>query len=259
MIPGPPSLVLLLLLLFPLSLPAHAEITRAEFDFIIETVMEQYHDEFQRQQQRLSIVAAWDNDNVYANAWKMEDARGETGLVQVSGGFARHPDMTPDAFALVVCHEVGHHIAGPPKIWKFSAEGQADYFGASDCLRRLFSLSSGKLKDRRAHAPRVVRKACHEAFRGADDRTLCIRIAMAGATLATYFARKRQQISPKFATPDRSIAPRTILVATNPQCRLDTYFAAALCNTRNNSLLENSWLCRSDRAARPGCWFNRRH
>ncbi|MCW8886484.1 MAG: hypothetical protein OQK12_14720 [Motiliproteus sp.] len=242
-----------------LATSSQAEITKSQFDLIIATATDQYADVFAEHQQRLSIVATWESDNVYANAWKMEDAKGETGLIQISGGFARHPDISPTAFALILCHEIGHHIAGPPFIWKFSAEGQSDYFGAADCLRKLFR--RGVFEPHKGHIPRVVIKACADAFTIPEERQICARIALAGSTLANYFARKRGFPKPLLSRRDQSVAKSTILVPTNPQCRLDTYFAAALCNTADHSYdPQHRWLCHNSNqktpANRPNCWFN---
>jgi len=237
---------------------ASAEMNHQLFNNIVETALDQYQEEFTQQQQRLSIAAAWHNDNIYASAWKMEDAKGETGLIQISGGFARHPEITPAAFALILCHEIGHHIAGPPRIWKFSAEGQSDYFGASDCLRKLFR--RGVLESTRQHIPRVVRHACMQAFTITREQQICARIILAGSTLASYFARKQNLLMPKLARRDKTAVPNTILVPASPQCRLDTYFAAALCNPATQATKNDQpWLCDSPEnehpSNRPRCWL----
>ncbi|OMH39020.1 hypothetical protein [Motiliproteus sp. MSK22-1] len=240
------------------SLPSSAQMSQELFNFIVNTTASHYQQEFLRQQQKLSIVAAWHNDNIYANAWKMEDAKGETGLVQISGGFARHPYITADAFALILCHEVGHHIAGPPKIWKFSAEGQADYFAASDCLRKLFRQPEFPWKPK--YVPRVVRLACIDAFEKKAEQLICARIALAGASLAGYFAQKRDLLMPLLARQDNTIVEQTTLIPASPQCRLDTYFAAALCNSNTDlNSVDRPWLCHSiknrSKSNRPPCWF----
>ena len=230
------------------------------FDTIIDGVTRIYDRHFLLHGQTLNISEVWDTDAVYANAWKMEDHRGEEGLIMISGGMARHPDLTPDAFALILCHEVGHHIAGGPMIWRFSAEGQSDYFGASDCLRKLFLRLGDRLPPSRVHAPRVVRKACADAFSLARGRMTCERIALAGASLAGYFARKRGLTSPLFSRPEQQLAKRTLLTPASPQCRLDTYMAAALCNRARLPVDHQGprWLCRGEvnpAAKRPACWY----
>lgn len=64
--------------------------------------------------------------------------------VMILGGSTRVDDMTLDAYAALVCHELGHILGGSPlqtitgAEWS-SAEGQSDYFAASECLPRYFS------------------------------------------------------------------------------------------------------------------------
>lgn len=59
------------------------------------------------------------------------------------GGTTRVKGMTKDAYAAIVCHELGHVLGGAPyqtisgAQWA-SAEGQADFFAASVCLPRYF-------------------------------------------------------------------------------------------------------------------------
>src|SRR6478609_9034269 len=61
--------------------------------------------------------------------------------VHMYGGLARRPEVTPDGFTLVVCHEVGHHFGGYPFVrdayWAAN-DGQADYFSTLACARRLW-------------------------------------------------------------------------------------------------------------------------
>lgn len=72
--------------------------------------------------------------NLYKNQFRL----------MVLGGTTRVKEMTLDAYAAVVCHELGHILGGFPfqtitgVEWS-SAEGQSDYFAASECLPRYFS------------------------------------------------------------------------------------------------------------------------
>ena len=55
------------------------------------------------------------------------------------GGLARRPEITADGFLLVVCHELGHHLAGYPFIDDWAAnEGQADYFATQSCTKNIW-------------------------------------------------------------------------------------------------------------------------
>jgi len=73
----------------------------------------------------LVIDKHWEDGTV--NAYASEN--GNNDVISMFGGLARHPAITPDAFYLVACHEIGHHLGGAPKKgntqWA-SNEGQAD-------------------------------------------------------------------------------------------------------------------------------------
>lgn len=64
--------------------------------------------------------------------------------LMILGGTTRIKGMSLDAYAAVVCHEIGHIIGGAPyqtitgAEWS-SSEGQADFFAASVCLPRYFA------------------------------------------------------------------------------------------------------------------------
>lgn len=63
--------------------------------------------------------------------------------LMILGGTTRIKGLTPDAYAAIVCHELGHVIGGSPfqtiqfAEWS-SAEGQSDFFAANICLPRYF-------------------------------------------------------------------------------------------------------------------------
>jgi hypothetical protein len=63
--------------------------------------------------------------------------------LMILGGTTRIAGLTPDAYAAIVCHELGHVIGGSPfqtitlAEWA-SAEGQSDFFAANVCLPRYF-------------------------------------------------------------------------------------------------------------------------
>ncbi len=63
--------------------------------------------------------------------------------LMILGGMVRVPGVSLEAYAAVICHELGHMIGGYPfqtiegAEWT-SAEGQADFFAASICLPRYF-------------------------------------------------------------------------------------------------------------------------
>src|SRR5688572_29988567 len=58
----------------------------------------------------LSIRGNWSDTTVNASATQLFG----TWVVDMFGGLARRPETTPDGFAMVLCHEIGHHLAGFP-------------------------------------------------------------------------------------------------------------------------------------------------
>ena len=83
--------------------------------------------------------------------------------LMILGGTTRIEEFSPDAYAALVCHEVGHLIGGEPfqtipgADWA-SSEGQADFFAASQCLPKYFA-SLGLSKEQISAR---VEKAGHE-------------------------------------------------------------------------------------------------
>jgi len=87
----------------------------------------------------LQLEANWESPyfgagvSLYDNAFHL----------MILGGTTRLAEFTEDAYAAVVCHEIGHIIAGEPHQtisgaeWS-SSEGQSDFFAASVCLPRYF-------------------------------------------------------------------------------------------------------------------------
>lgn len=241
---------------------ATAEISRNTYHTILDVVGRTYVAAFSERNERLRIDRLWPDDTNQASAWREEDRRGEIAVLRIPGGIARQPIINADAFTLIICHEIGHHLAGPPAVWKYSVEGQADYFGVSDCLRRVFPKLPEYSVLREETTPEIVIDRCRGVFDDREARALCMRSAMAGARLTRYFAHKRHIGYPMFEMPELSISQRTNMGLPSPQCRLDTYFAAALCDPENRRSTADapSWLCThhplQTHGVRPRCWFS---
>ena len=115
-------------------------ITEAQFNRVIDRISKLYTPVVSRLGGTLSIKRNWNDGTVNAYASRS----GKTWNVAMFGGLARHETVTEDGFALVVCHELGHHIGGAPKKVSYysnswaSNEGQADYFANLKCLRKTF-------------------------------------------------------------------------------------------------------------------------
>lgn len=83
----------------------------------------------------------WDSPTVNAQAWRLGSAR----YVRVYGGLTRHPAVTKCGLALIVAHETGHHLGGPPydlaMPW-LTWQGQADYWAASRGMPLVWGISA---------------------------------------------------------------------------------------------------------------------
>ena len=103
-----------------LSSSAAGGIQKQRFEQIIDLVQDLYEPEFQNRQKRLRIMDYWESERLEASARTDMDTEGLLVVITVTGGLARHDMITEGAFALVICHEIGHFLAGLPSIGRFS-------------------------------------------------------------------------------------------------------------------------------------------
>ncbi|MEK6578852.1 MAG: hypothetical protein AABZ55_06470, partial [Bdellovibrionota bacterium] len=112
-------------------------INEEKFNAIIKNIFDIYTPIVESKGGLLVVHNHWADDTVNANA----NVWGKRWVINMYGGYARHPLTTEDGFALVLCHELGHFLGGAPRKdrpnWA-SSEGESDYFGAMKCLRRVF-------------------------------------------------------------------------------------------------------------------------
>ncbi len=248
----------------PYSKDHKSKIDEAKFNKIIDDIDSIYKPLMQeRHNLDLRIAKRWSDGTVNASAMQM----GRTAHVNMFGGLARHHAVTPDGFALVVCHEIGHHIGGLPKVQRLfitmwaSNEGQSDYFATSKCMRRYveqFPIDHSTLE-----VDPFASEMCSKAFLTKNDIQSCERIAMAGQSLANLFASLRKIQRPRFETPSTNQVMRTDHSHPAAQCRLDTYFQGALCeqdydvDMSESNTIDGSCTRRQghDIGFRPRCWF----
>lgn len=177
--------------------------------------------------------------------WNVKEFGGQAGtrrgikVVQIAGGTAEHSVMNADSFALIVCHEVGHHYGGLPLkynlergITDVTAEGVSDYFAISKCLRKVFASDNNVAIARTLNAPEIVVRRCSQTWRTEEEIALCMRTAMAGL-VAVRATEANKGIGPTafFNTPSNDrVVESNIIKHPKLQCRLDTYLQASLCN-----------------------------
>lgn len=249
----------------PASAKANANLDEPTFNAVIDKVSEIYAPIFTQIGATLNVNRNWDDGTVNAYASRS----GSEWNIHMFGGLARHETVTPDGFALVVCHELGHHIGGAPKKggwWSNWAtnEGQADYFATLKCLRRTFRGEDHKAVLSKLEVPQIVINTCAEQWSSEEDQLICQRGAMAGKSTANLFqALRRQTTPPMFDTPDEAVVTTTDHSHPDTQCRLDTYYQGALCQVDELSDVdqddETVGVCNRDSGdtfgVRPLCWF----
>lgn len=214
----------------------------------------------------LLVERNWTDGTVNAYAQQL----GKTWKVSMFGGLARHETITADGFALVVCHEIGHHIGGAPrKVSPWSSpwasnEGQADYFANLKCLRKVWNNDNNAAVIAKMEVPKTLSEACGRQHVWNSDVALCIRGGMAGMSVSKLFqALRNATVEPKFDTPDSRIVSKTDDNHPAYQCRLDTYFQGSLCTASMNEDVtassEVTGTCHASlgysKGLRPLCWF----
>ncbi len=241
---------------------------------------------------KLKIVNNWKSSTANAFAKRTKEGGQNVFHVEYLGGLARHKANNLDAVYAVLCHEIGHHIGGSPrKGGRFGAnswasnEGQSDYWATLKCLRRVFKDMNNKeimkareelhksgdmTEEMKVKSPvnKIAKEKCNEKFTKSKEQSLCYRAAMAGYSTARLLKSLGGNVSdkdlPKFETPSSKSVRRTNHNHPAPQCRLDTYFAGAICDvdylvdvdTDDPNIGACSKLNGDTIGVRPSCWFN---
>ena len=259
----------------PTSFKSGNGMTEEKFNQIIDEVEAVYSPIIANLGKTLKIERNWTDGTVNAYAQQL----GDTWKVAMFGGLARHPSVTGDGFAAVVCHELGHHLGGAPRkggssgggAWGGSGnvatswasnEGQSDYFATLKCLRKVWVNDNNAQIASALNAPKMAIEACNKAHNGSrEDIALCIRLAMAGHSISQVLNSASK--SPEFNTPDTKVVSSTNHNHPQGQCRLDTYFQGALCDVSMNVDVhgtdETVGTCNKSTGhttgLRPLCWF----
>ncbi|ASD62530.1 hypothetical protein [Bdellovibrio bacteriovorus] len=181
----------------------------------------------------LLIPAEWENPYFAAFAQNKDT------YMQVSlwGGMARAPGASLPVLAGILCHEIGHVIAGEPRQtftgaeWS-SSEGQSDFYAAKDCLPQFL----------KAH-PELVADINPQVLALCGGNELCARVAQTGVEMVQFFKRYDSQKSDDVSLWTPAPAAEQLLRNVYPshQCRLDTYLAGALCQTGGSCSAPACW------------------
>lgn len=246
--------------------PPAGGLNEAQFNAVIDRLIRLYGPDVQKQGGNLQVNRLWDDATVNANAQE----QGSTWIVNMYGGLARHPAITVEGFALVICHETGHHLGGAPKIQDWmggsswaSNEGAADYFATLKCLRRFFAEDDNEAIVASAQIDPIAQARCQTEFSSRADQLLCLRSSMAGASVSYLFMDLRKEtVKPTLGTPDSNVVSTMFDAHPATQCRMDTYFNGAICHVDQSLALSNTDYAQGSCVQpqdpygwRPRCWF----
>lgn len=252
-------------------------ISKEEFNSVIDEVTAIYKPIIEGNGKDFIVNRHWYSGTVNASAQQ----KGDRWVINMYGGLARHELITRDGFAIVVCHEIGHHLAGAPKktigngrnttIRWASNEGQSDYFASLKCFRKVYAKEDNISFISTLVIPKKVEGACRSIYQEGSKYALCIRSSMAAQSTTNLLSslsrgrRGRDNNKPltDFNKPDLSVVLKTTHSHPKAQCRLDTYFAAALCDIDMNIDLDNAnpriGACNriddQHQGARSLCWY----
>ncbi len=225
----------------PVDSPMARGISEAQFNEVLDTVQKIYEPIVAARGGVLKINRKWTDSTVNASAYQS----GKTYYLNMYGGLARHETITQDGFALVACHELGHHLGGAPKTggWNpwASNEGQSDYFANLKCLRLVFADKSSKGFTALSEGDEVALQGCEAMYSSEEERGICYRAAMAGKSVAYLFkALRNETVTPRYDTPSQTVV--TTMMSAHPptQCRMDTYLAGSLCTQPVDAALSES-------------------
>ncbi|MBF0298833.1 MAG: hypothetical protein HQK51_08940 [Oligoflexia bacterium] len=228
-------------LFIPVGYKNASSITIEVFNQVIADITKIYAPIVASKGATLSILGNWEDGTVNAYASRS----GNKWKINLFGGLARHQAITADGFALVVCHELGHHVGGAPKVQSFfsswaSNEGQSDYFATLKCLRKYFEKDNNEAIVSGLNIPDYVTKLCEQTHSNLEEIAICKRGAMSGKSVAELFVALSNGSKIDFSTPDTTVVTTTNDAHPNSQCRLDTYLAGAICSVSENEDLEDS-------------------
>ena len=179
------------------------------------------------------------------------DVQGRNAIVRLYGGMARHELINLDGLTLILCHELGHHLAGPPirrfdQPWS-SAEGQADYWATQYCAKKMWQEESWEIPV--TTHPNVL-KACQAT----SSLKLCVRLMNASLVMTNVLkSMRRMQRAINFdEIPSTHSVGQTVTDHPGIACRFKTLIGGSLCPIDEKCPRMSEELMSS---GKPACWF----
>lgn len=181
----------------------------------------------------------WQNN--YFGAFAKNESEKKRYSISLWGGMSRAEGMTEEVAYFILCHELGHIMAGDPKQtipgsdWA-SSEGQSDFFAAKRCLPHLMK----KIPLKKRFSSERVKKIC-------AGNNECETIASIGREFVAFAQKWSYQ---NYNEVNLSAAPSEVVTEMlrnrypSDQCRLESVIRGASCLVDKN-------------CARPVCWYTK--
>lgn len=194
--------------------------TEEKFNEIIDYVGKAYKPIVELLGGNLVIKGDWNDSTVNAYA----DREDGNWNVSMFGGLARRAEVTEDGFAMVIAHEISHHIGGYPFVQEWAAnEGNSDTGAFLAVAKYVWQSDDIKVTEVDPEA----KKLCTKYYK--EDMDSCYRQMNAAYSLANLLGQLGgKQV--KFETPSKAVVSRTKNSHPEAQCRLDTMVSAILCD-----------------------------
>lgn len=217
----------------PLRVKDFEAVTEHQFNVVTQTLFKLYAPKI-KEKGNVDLVmnADWKDPGVNAFATREET----TWTVHVAGGIARAKGMTKDSLALIVCHELGHHLGGAPRTFLYegwpSAEGQADYWASSKCLKNYYNELKNEDVTLDSNVPEKIVNQCTISYKNYVDKIICVRTMMASLDFAHFLNLLPDAKNPVSldGTDTRQVKGTNTNDYPRPQCRFDTLYQGALCD-----------------------------
>lgn len=249
------------MLSFPLS--AYSKSQR-NYEEVLTLAYKKYSPIFKKVGLKFAIESDWSSDTVNAYALPIVN---KTARVRMFGGYYRKPLISNDAFLLILCHEIGHHLGGDPRYNDDSsypeaaAEGQSDYYASHTCMPIMLADQDNAAFIKRNPVGFNIMQTCNRAWGMNTPRSLiCQRTLSAALALAQNRAEGAGEKRPSITDKDRDKVGTTNVYHPDNVCRLNTHIAAAICTTENDLGLSKGQVCSFRNAferqgMRPACWY----
>ncbi len=125
---------------FKVGTPTTSTVTKKSFNEIPKIIFNQYRNAFKIKNIKVDLNLSWEKP--WFTMWAKQHSEREYSI-NLWGAVTRIPGMNNNGLALFTCHEIGHILAGTPRmkikdfLWA-SSEGQADYFATAICLKNYY-------------------------------------------------------------------------------------------------------------------------